>query len=119
MANILIFRNTPEDLPALVFYSLVSSIMGHWDQPEDTEPQTDAQTKFVHSKSTLMIGTTDNPAPIHLELIQLSKVANKNMWDLAWDENAMASKKNLIRALELYPNQTDAHLEKGIAKTYG
>ena len=75
----------------------------------------DAQTEFGHSKSTLTIGTTDNPAPIHLELMPLFKVVDKNMWGSAWDENVMASKKkNLIRALELYPNQTDAHLEKGI-----
>ena len=73
------------------------------------------RTKIGNSKTTLTIGTKDNPAPILLELLPIAEVLGKSMWGATFIEDGVALKqKNLKRALKLYPSQTGAQIKKGM-----
>ena len=73
------------------------------------------RTRIGSSNTTLVIGTSDNPAPILLELMPVAEILGKTLWGPTWVEDGIHLKQNnLKRALQMYPKQTGARIEKGM-----
>ena len=72
------------------------------------------ETNIGQSSTNTEIGSRKNPAPVQLALIPIHEVVDMNIWGPTWDEDGVAVKrKNIEKALRLYPIKIHAHIEKG------
>ena len=71
------------------------------------------QTRLGRSLSTITMGNTHLPAPIHLKMKLITACLDRHWWGRQYTRSIAAKRRNLLRALRAYPKWLHAQQNRG------